>query len=80
MLELRCSSCACFFSGVLHDSVSRVHYYDDIIIVSVESRCEASGLMWWAGISVCVMVVSICHVCMITNGSSGNNPLNFIGN
>ena len=35
--------------------------------------------MWWAWISVCVMVVSICHVCMITNGPSGNSPLKYIG-
>ena len=49
-------------------------------IVLVESRCEASGLMWWAGLSGCVTFLSICHVCMITNGSSGNNPLIFIGN
>ena len=40
---LRCSSHACFFSGVLHASLSWVHYYGDFIIVSVESRCEASG-------------------------------------
>ena len=49
MLEWCCSSHACFFLGVLHASVSWVHY-SDLIIVSVESRCEASGLIWWAGL------------------------------
>ena len=79
-MEWRCSSNACFFSADLHDSLSWVHYYDNFIIVSVESRGEAIGLMWWVGISVCVAFVSICHVCMITNGSSVNSPLKYIGN
>ena len=80
LLKWRCSSHACFFSGVLHASVSWVHYYDDFIIVSVESRCEAIGLMWWVGISVCVTIESICHVCIITNGPSDISPLTNIGN
>ena len=79
MVEWRCSSHSCFFSGVLHVCLS-ILYYEDFIIVLVESRCEASGLMWWAAISVCVPFVSSYHVCMITNGSSVNSPLKFIGN
>ena len=50
VLEWRCSSHACFFSGVLHACLSWLYYYDDLIHVCVESRCEASGLMWWAGL------------------------------
>ena len=36
--------------------------------------------MTWAWISVCVTVVSICHVRMIANGPSGKSPLKYIGN
>ena len=34
--------------------------------------------MWGAWRSVCVTVVSICHVRMITNGPSGKSPLKYI--
>ena len=44
----------------------------------MESICEASELMWWAGISVGVTFISICHVCMIRNGPSGNSPLEIL--
>ena len=70
VLKWRCSSHACIFWRVLHACLSLLYYYEDVIIVLVESRCEASGLIWWAGISVCVTFISICHVCMITNGPS----------
>ena len=34
--------------------------------------------MWGAWRSVCVTVVSICHVRMIANGPSGKSPLKYI--
>ena len=80
VLEWWCSSRACFFWRVLHACLPLLYYYEDLIIVSVESGCEERGLMWWAWISVCLMVVSICHVYTITNGPSGNSPLKYIGN
>ena len=51
----------CWSGGVLLGCSSclfvLLYYYEDFIIDSVESKCEASGLMWWAWISE-------CHVCI----------------
>ena len=83
---LRLASSDVFFMLLCHYYNSPVffmllcHYSEDFIIVLMESRCEASGLMWWAGIGVCVTFLSNCHVWMIRNGWSGNNLLKYIGN